>query len=887
MKDDATRTSHDDAHVAALTDVLEALHEGVALFDRQDRLLSINARAALMLSPAAAHLEEGAPLAELLRALKARGVAGLPDDDRGSAPGDGAHEITFPDGRVAELRLSRSARSLRALTLRDITDLRQREARLVDSERRTASARALLGQAVESMTEGFVMFDAEDRLVLCNGHYLSLLEGMEDVVRPGIPFETILREAVARDLIVSARRDPEGWVASRLADHRAPSLPREVEYADGRCMLVREARMPDGGVVGIQSDITLRKRAQKALADSESRYRQLVEMAPDLICVVIDGRISFINSAGAMLLALPEEDIVGRRWLAFLHRDSRDAAEAMLADGLTADDWTPLRLMTPDGAGAEIEAAVMPFNDGNRQGAMLVGRDVTEVRRAARELRDRQNLLEGIMHTVVDGIVTIDDRGRIESFNAAAERIFGYAADEVIGRNVSVLMDAENAARHDGYMNHYARTGQKRIIGIGREEKGRRKTGETFPIELAVTELQVHGRRLFTGVVRDISERKAAERALRLSEERYALAIAGSNEAIWDWDMTTDRLFFSPHMREVLGVDPGLVRRPYDWRALIHPDDRAAYHEALADHVKGRTATFNVEYRLVGTVDGRTRWVRHRGMAMRREDGVAYRMAGSIGDVSQRREAERDLHRAKDEAELANRAKSEFLANMSHELRTPLNAIIGFSEVIAHELFGQVSPPQYKEYAANIEESGRHLLDVINDILDVSRIEAGHMTLTPEPVDVQAVIESAARLISQRAETADLILEQAVDAALPPVTGEPRRLKQILLNLLGNAVKFTPSGGTVRLGARAFRDEKGGRWVEITVADTGIGMAAEDIPKALKPFHQIDSRLQRRYEGTGLGLPLTQAFVEMHGGTLDIASTPGAGTTVTLHLPAA
>lgn len=195
-------------------------------------------------------------------------------------------------------------------------------------------------------------------------------------------------------------------------------------------------------------------------------------------------------------------------------------------------------------------------------------------------------------------------------------------------------------------MEHYARTGRKRIIGIGREEQGRRKTGEIFPIELAVTELQVQGRRLFTGLVRDISERKAAERALRLSEERYALAISGSNEAIWDWDMTTDRMFFSPHMREVLGVDPELVRRPYDWRALIHPDDRAAYHDALAEHIKGRSATFNVEYRLVGTVDGRTRWVRHRGMALRREDGRPYRMAGSIGDVTQRREAEAALRRA-------------------------------------------------------------------------------------------------------------------------------------------------------------------------------------------------------------------------------------------------
>jgi PAS domain S-box-containing protein len=867
--------------MAALADVLDAMHDGVALFDPVEGLVSINTAATAILASAVVQVAKGCSLDTVFGTLSRHGVNGVPRD----AATNGRHDIFFPDGRIAEMRLSTSAGGVRVLALRDITRLRQRENRLVDSERRTASARALLGQAVESMTDGFVMFDPEDRLILCNGHYLSLLNGMEEVIRPGVPFETILRTAVDRGLVASARRDPQRWIASRLADHRAPSLPREVEYADGRCMLVREARMPDGGVVGIQSDITLRKRAQKALAESEARYRQLVEMAPDLICVIINGRVSFINSAGSMLMGLTDSDIVGRRWLAFLHRDSRAAAEAMLADGLTAESWTPLRLMTPDGAGAEIEAAVMPFHDGNRRGAMLVGRDVTEVRRAARDLHDRQSLLEGIMNTVVDGIITIDDRGRIESFNAAAERIFGYTAEEAIGRNVSILMDAAKASRHDGYLDDYARTGRKRIIGVGREERGRRKSGESFPIELAVTELQVQGRRLFTGLVRDISERKAAERALRLSEERYALAIAGSNEAIWDWDMATDQLFFSPHMREVLGIVSEQVHRPDDWLALIHPEDRDEYQRALAAHAEGDTATLNVEYRLTGTVDGRVRWVRHRGMALRRADRRPYRMAGSIGDVTQRRETERDLLRTKEEAELANRAKSEFLANMSHELRTPLNAIIGFSEVIAHELFGQVSPPQYKDYAANIEESGRHLLDVINDILDVSRIEAGHMSLDPEPVEVGAVIESAARLISQRAESAGLELHQSVEDGLPLVMGEARRLKQIMLNLLGNAVKFTPKGGRVDLTARTV-PSSAGHQVEITVADTGIGMAAEDIPKALKPFHQIDSRLQRRYEGTGLGLPLTQAFIEMHGGKLHIASAPGKGTTVTFWLPA-
>jgi signal transduction histidine kinase len=244
-------------------------------------------------------------------------------------------------------------------------------------------------------------------------------------------------------------------------------------------------------------------------------------------------------------------------------------------------------------------------------------------------------------------------------------------------------------------------------------------------------------------------------------------------------------------------------------------------------------------------------------------------------EIAERRSAE-------EAAQAASRAKSDFLANMSHELRTPLNAIIGFSELMCKELFGRIGNKRYVEYANDIRESANHLLTVINEVLDFSRAEAGALIVNESEVDLEQVIHSARRIVEERAMTAGLTLETVVPADLPVLQADERMLKQMLLNLLWNAIKFTPEGGRVRIAA-----ERGaGGTLLIEVADTGIGMAAEEIPIALKPFRQVDSGLNRKHGGTGLGLPLVKSRIELHGGSLAIASAPGAGTTVSLIFPA-
>jgi signal transduction histidine kinase len=251
-----------------------------------------------------------------------------------------------------------------------------------------------------------------------------------------------------------------------------------------------------------------------------------------------------------------------------------------------------------------------------------------------------------------------------------------------------------------------------------------------------------------------------------------------------------------------------------------------------------------------------------------------------ISDFTAVKERERRLKEAQEHAEAASRAKSSFLANMSHELRTPLNAIIGFAEVMAGQMFGQLGSRQYVQYSSAIVGSGRHLLGIINSVLDLAKSEAGKLELNPEAVDLGEVLADCARMIREQCARGDLTLELAEPPDALIVLGEASKLRQVFLNLLSNAMKFTEPGGTITVATR----QDAANWISVTVADTGIGMAEGDVAVALAPFGQVDSRLARRYEGTGLGLPLAKALVELHGGVLSIESAPGKGTVVTVVL---
>jgi signal transduction histidine kinase len=317
------------------------------------------------------------------------------------------------------------------------------------------------------------------------------------------------------------------------------------------------------------------------------------------------------------------------------------------------------------------------------------------------------------------------------------------------------------------------------------------------------------------------------------------------------------------------------------WRDLVHPEDRERMVTTYETALSGRQA-YSCEYR-IRRADGHYRWIYSTALPRFEADGAFLGYLGSSIDITDRKEAEEMLRTAKEAAELANRTKSEFLANMSHELRTPLNAILGFAEIIRDQLFGPLGNPSYREYAGDIHESGTHLLNLINDILDVSKAEAGKIELYEEEVDFRTSIESSIRLVKARAEAGRVALEVHLGDPLPCVRADERLVKQILLNLLTNAIKFTPAGGRVSVEAGIA---PGGDFL-VSVRDTGIGIAPDDIPKVMRPFGQVDSALSRKHQGTGLGLPLTKSLVELHGGHFILESTKDVGTRVVVRLPVA
>ncbi|MEI6985697.1 MAG: ATP-binding protein [Rhodospirillaceae bacterium] len=380
--------------------------------------------------------------------------------------------------------------------------------------------------------------------------------------------------------------------------------------------------------------------------------------------------------------------------------------------------------------------------------------------------------------------------------------------------------------------------------------------------------------------VRNHLTQRRIENALRGTARRLAEAEGLAHVGAWEWNIITDTFELSEEWMCIHGCREPVISFD-DLVALVHPDDRDRMSTTLHD-AASHLERFDLYYRIRRQIDDALRIVQVRGHIERGADGSSLRMHGATQDVTEQKLAEIELARLKEDAEESNRAKSAFLATMSHELRTPLTSIIGFSEIIRDQCFGPVGTPAYAEYAGDINESGLHLLDLINDILDIAKIESGKLVIAPSHINTEAVMASMYRLVRQRAILQNLEFSLSLQPDLPPLWADERAVKQVVYNMLSNAIKFTPKMGCIVLAAEA--NENGG--VNIVVTDTGIGIPPNHLARVMRPFEQIDNRYSRAGGGTGLGLPLINGLMEMHKGTMTVESTFGEGTTVRVWFPA-
>ena len=384
---------------------------------------------------------------------------------------------------------------------------------------------------------------------------------------------------------------------------------------------------------------------------------------------------------------------------------------------------------------------------------------------------------------------------------------------------------------------------------------------------------------IFSGVIRDVTREKSAEDEVEML--RSVVIRSTDSIAVFESQPGPERnskvVYVNQKFTELFGYGPEeLVGRPIEMLTPTSPETTSA-QQMTAALLRNDGSPISFETR---NKDGRPFWVELRISTIQRFPSGGFRWTIIGRDVTERRNTEIELLRAKEEAEAGNRAKSNFLANMSHELRTPLNAIIGFTELIEHGVARTGWTPAYSEYLGDVSESGRHLLDLINTILDLSKIESGSLQLSIAPVDLCELIDSSQALVSSLAKAGNVTLTTGLAPGCPQIPGDFMKLKQVMLNILSNAIKFTPSGGQIRIAAHFTVTH-----AIITVSDTGVGIAEADLERVTQPFFQVETTLSRKFAGSGLGLAIARELVNLHKGSLEIESTEGKGTTVRVVLP--
>ena len=629
---------------------------------------------------------------------------------------------------------------------------------------------------------------------------------------------------------------------------------------------------------------------------AEGKTAAILDAAVDgVITIDANGLVETFNHAAEAIFGYGASEVIGRNVKMLMpepyHSDHDGYLAAYKATGRPkiigiGREVTGRR---KDGSTFPMDLAVGEGRDGGRRLFAGIVRDITARKQAEQQLRDSEaNMRDSeartraILDTAADGIITIDTDGTVLTVNPASERIFGYSAAEMVGRNVKVLMPEPYQSAHDGYLAAYRATGQRKIIGIGREVEGRRKNGSTFPLELSVGEAVFGNSRIFTGVVRDITARRKAEEDLRQSEERFRLIVDNVRDYAITW-LDVDGRIVSWN---------GGAERIYGWSAndvLGKPADTFYPSEAEA-------AAALREVRENGRYDGEGWRVRKDGARFWAHAVITPlwddqgRMRGFVlvsRDITERKQVEEALQaakdeaerakdeaeRAKDEAERANFAKSKFLAAASHDLRQPVQALVLFTEVLETKV-GDSAP---SALVGKVKESLGALSALLETLLDVSRLDAGVVTPQDTNFPLADVLDRLVTDFTPLAGERGITLKSVTTSAM--VLTDSTLLGRVVQNLLSNAVKYT-NCGRILIGCR-----RQGQRIRVEVWDTGIGIPHDRLKEVFEEFYQVGNSERDRAQGLGLGLAIVQRLTQLLGASLGVRSVEGKGSVFSVDMP--
>ncbi|MFZ5520222.1 MAG: PAS domain S-box protein [Pseudomonadota bacterium] len=762
----------------------------------------------------------------------------------------------------------------------DITERKQAELAHAEQEARLRLSEARLDAVLRAIPDLWFVLDQDDCWRECGQPQHPLLSR---------PFETLVGRRFDADCPAElAERTRQALVAAH-ATGQVQRIEYEMPTQDGelRSIEARLSPMPDGQTLYLTRDLTELRTLRRDVALME----QVLEAEVSLAMLVLDGGepglpIVYANPAFERLSGRSRGELWGQPWrVALAGARQEQAATSTLEDAVLRQQPATAVVEHDGDDGVRVhEWHISPVRESAERVTHFIAvvRDVTEQVRSQEKLRVSEELYRSVAAAISDGLVVVSLDGRTAAVNPAGCRMLGVAADALIGRGPPfpfTLLGTDLQPLPAGELPV-----RQVLLGgpaiVERTLALRRGDGTVRWLSVSVQPLRLRPEQSVYAAVatfRDITETLQAQQELAISEERWKFALEGADAGVWDWDLETNRLFLSPRWKEVMGYgEHAIADTAAEWLAQIHPDDRTHVLQTFEGYLRGELPQFSTVGRMRHR-DGNWRWVLNRGrIVARTTDGQPRRLVGTLTDITQQLQAEEAL-RHRQAAELASRAKSEFLSRMSHEIRTPLNAVLGFAQLLR---MAHAGPPQ-DAYVEHILRAGQHLLALVNDVLDLQRVEEGRLALTLGPVALDRAGREAIELLTPqaRAQDVDLVDRLAMPAPVQ-VQADEQRLRQVLLNIGSNGIKYNRRGGQVRWSLEGAGPDR----IALVIEDDGPGLTAEQLAKLFQPFERLGKETSG-IEGTGLGLIIARKLTEEMGGSLAVSSEPGAGTRVRIEMP--